>query len=93
MQLTTKPTTVTSHERNILWSVAALISAQANSGLQPPRILEAEGYFPSDIVQVTPIRTVDGGYRHVVRVLLPVNPAFYGAAIPVWEFVGDIITP
>lgn len=91
MILGTKPATVTTHERNIIWSVASLIAAQANSGLLPPKIIEADGYFPSDIVQVTPIRTVDGGYRHVVRLLVPVNPAFYGAAIPVWEFTGDII--
>lgn len=93
MLLTPRPVTVTTHERNIIWSVASLIGVQANSGLQPPKILEAEGYFASDIVQVTPIRSVDGGYRHVVRVLVPVNPAFYGSNIPVWEFVGDIITP
>jgi hypothetical protein len=93
MLLTPKPASVNTHEENIMWSVCSLISAQANSGLQPPKILEAEGYFASDIVQVTPIRTIDGGYRHVIRVLMPVNPAFYGAAIPVWEFVGDIITP
>lgn len=93
MLLTPKPSTVTTHERNIIWSVSSLISAQANSGLQPPKIIEAEGFFASDIVQVTPIRSVDGGYRHVVRLLVPVNPAYYGAALPVWEFTGDIITP
>lgn len=92
MLLGTKPATVTTHERNIIWSVATLIGTQASSGLLPPKIIEAEGYFPSDIIQVSPIRTVDGGYRHVVRLLMPVNPAFYGAAIPVWEFTGDIIT-
>lgn len=92
MLLTTRPATVTTHERNIVWSVSTLIAAQANSGLQPPKIIEADGYFPSDIIQVSPIRTIDGGYRHVTRILVPVNPAFYGAAIPVWEFVGDIIS-
>jgi hypothetical protein len=92
MLLGTKPATVTTHERNIIWSAATLIGTQASSGLLPPKIIEAEGYFPSDIIQITPIRTVDGGYRHVVRLLMPVNPAFYGAAIPVWEFTGDIIT-
>lgn len=93
MILTPRPATVTTHERNIIWSVSSLIGVQAASGLQPPKIVEADGYYGSDIVQVTPIRTVDGGYRHVVRVLVPVNPAFYGSNIPVWEFVGDIITP
>lgn len=93
MLLTTRPSTVTTHERNIIWSICSLISAQANSGLAPGKIIEADGYFESDLIQVTPIRTVNGGYRHVVRILVPVNPAFYGAALPVWEFVGDIITP
>ena len=93
MLLTPRPTAVTTHERNILWSAAALIGAQANSGLQPPKIIEADGYFASDIIQINPIRSIDGGYRHVVRILMPVNPAFYGANIPVWEFCGDIITP
>ena len=93
MLLTTRPAAVTTHERNILWSVATLIAAQANSGLQPPKIIEADGYFPGDIIQVSPIRSVDGGYRHIVRLMMPVNPAFYGASIPVWEFCGDIITP
>lgn len=92
MLLTPKPPAVTTHERNIIWSAATLIGTQASSGLLPPKVIEAEGYFPSDIIQITPIRTVDGGYRHVVRLLMPVNPAFYGAAIPVWEFTGDIIT-
>lgn len=91
MILGTKPATVTTHERNIIWSASTLIGTQASSGLLPPKIIEADGYFASDIIQITPIRTVDGGYRHVVRILMPVNPAFYGAAIPVWEFTGDII--
>ena len=65
MLLGTKPATVTTHERNIIWSAATLIGTQASSGLLPPKIIEAEGYFPSDIIQITPIRTVDGGYRHV----------------------------
>lgn len=92
MLLGTKPTAVTTHERNIIWSASTLIGAQASSGLLPPKVVEADGYFASDIIQITPIRTIDGGYRHVVRLLMPVNPAFYGAAIPVWEFTGDIIT-
>lgn len=93
MLLGTKPAAVTTHERNIIWSVCSLISAQANSGLLPSQITEANGFFASDLIQTTPIRTVDGGYRHVIRILMPVNPAYYGASIPVWEFVGDIITP
>lgn len=93
MLLTTRPSEITTHEQNIAWSISQLIQAQATATTLPPKVIEAEGYFPSDIIAVTPIRTVDGGYRHVMRVLMPVNPAFYGASIPVWRFVGDIITP
>lgn len=92
MLLTPRPSEVTTHEINIMWSLAKLIQAQASATTAPPRIVEAEGYYPSDIISVTPIRTVDGGYRHVTRILMPVNPAFYGASQPVWQFVGDIVT-
>lgn len=92
MLLTPKPSTVATHEQNIVWSITELIKAQNNSGYLPTQITEANGYYPSDIVSVVPIRTVDGGYRHVLRILMPVNPGYYGAAFPVWQFVGDIFT-
>lgn len=91
MQLTPKPLSVDTHEENILWSTAELIKAQAASGVLPLQITEQGGYYASDVISVTPIRTVDGGYRHVVRILMPVNPGFYGSNIPVWEFVGQIV--
>lgn len=91
MLLTTKPASVDTHEENIIWSVAQLLMAQAASGTLPLQVTEQGGYYASDVISVTPIRTVDGGFRHVVRVLMPVNPGFYGSNIPVWEFVGQIV--
>lgn len=88
----TRPSSVDTHEENIMWSVAELIKAQASSGVLPLQITEQAGYFPSDTIGATPIRTVDGGYRHVVRILMPVNPGFYGSNIPVWEFVGQLVS-
>lgn len=88
----TRPASIDTHEENIIWSVAELIKAQAASGALPLQITEQYGYFPSDLIQSTPIRTVDGGYRHVVRILMPVNPGFYGSNIPVWEFVGQLVS-
>ena len=87
----TRPTSVTTHERNIIWSVAELIKAQAAGGALPLQITEQYGYFPSDTISALPVRTVDGGYRHVIRLLMPINPGFYGSNIPVWEFVGQLI--
>lgn len=91
MLLGTKPASVDTHEENIAWSIAMLIQGQAVSGSLPLQVTEQYGYFPSDTITATPIRTVDGGYRHVMRVLMPINPAFYGSNIPVWEFVGQIV--
>lgn len=92
MLLTPKPASVDTHEENIMWSVAELIQAQAASGVLPLQITEQGGYYASDTISATPIRTVDGGYRHVVRILMPVNPGFYGSNIPVWEFVGQLVS-
>lgn len=91
MLLTPRPVSVDTHEENILWSVAELIKAQAASGTLPLQITEQGGYFASDVISVLPIRSVDGGYRHVIRILMPVNPGYYGSNIPVWEFVGQIV--
>lgn len=93
MLLTTRPAGVTTHEENLMWSVAELIRGQHASGAVPTQITEANGYYPSDIITTTPIRTVDGGYRHVVRVLMPINPLYYGSTTPVWDFAGNIVTP
>lgn len=91
MLLTPHPTTVTTHERNILWSMCSLISGQNNTGFLPAQIVEQNGYFPSEMIALNPIRSVDGGYRQVGRILLPVNPSYLGAAIPIWEFCGEIV--
>lgn len=93
MLLTPRSTTVTTHEENIMWSVSELIQGQHANGLAPTQITEANGYYPSDVITVTPIRTVDGGYRHVVRILMPVDPLYYGSSTPVYEFAGNIVTP
>lgn len=87
-----RPASIDTHEENIVWSVAELMKAQASSGTLPLQITEQAGYFPGDTISATPIRTVDGGYRHVIRILMPVNPGFYGSNIPVWEFVGQLVS-
>ena len=91
MLLTPKPGSVAKHEQNILWSYAEICRRQNESGFLPDRIIETEGFFASDVMNLTPIHTIDGGYRQILRILLPVNPGYLGASIPIWEFVGDIV--
>ena len=55
------------------------------------QVIEAQGFYASEVLSVTPIRTVDGGDRHIVRLLLPVSADFYGASRPVWEFSSDVL--
>ena len=93
MLLTTRPATVLTHEENLMWSFTELVRAQNSSGTAPTQITEANGYYPSDVLTSTPIRTVDGGYRHVLRVLMPVSPLYYGSTTPVFKFAGNIVTP
>ena len=93
MLLTPRPTTVTTHEENLMWSFTELLRGQNQSGTAPVQITESNGYYPSDILTATPIRSVDGGYRHILRILMPVSPLSYGSSTPVYEFAGNIVTP
>jgi hypothetical protein len=76
-----------------MWSLTELIKAQHSSGTAPTQITEANGYYPSDVITCTPIRTVDGGYRQVVRILMPMSPLYFGSSTPAYEFAGNIVTP
>lgn len=93
MLLTQKPGGVTTHEQNILWSMAELrkgLYAQASTTAHPHKVLESQGYYPSDVLSVTELKTIDGGDRHAVRLLIPVDSDYYGSGNPVWEFAGTI---
>jgi hypothetical protein len=93
MLLTPKPSTVLTHEQNILWSVAAILerlSTRPENPKTPLKLTESEGYYPSDVVSVTPINTKDGGARHVVRLLIPVSGEYYGSSSPVWMFATNM---
>jgi hypothetical protein len=93
MLLTATPPGITTHEQNILWSLSELrkqLYSQSTSTAHPHQVIEAQGYYPSDVVAIQEIRSVDGGSRHVLRVLMPVSPDYYGSASPVWTFAGEI---
>lgn len=91
MLLTNKPSTVLTHEQNILWSVSEILKTLTNqpeNTVAPLKLTESEGYYPSDVIGITPIQTKDGGSRHIIRLLVPVDPEYYGSPLPVWNFAG-----
>ena len=91
MLLPTVPSSVDTCEEMIMFCVAKLIQAQASSGALPLQITEQFGYFPSELITSVPLRTVDGGNRQVVRILMPVNAGYFGSNIPIWEFTGQLV--
>lgn len=94
MLMTPRPLDITTHEENILWSFTQIktnLSAATISTQYPKQIIEAQGYYASEVVSVQEISSVDGGPRHILRILMPVVPAYYGSSNPVWKFVRSII--
>lgn len=93
MLLTPRPTDIATHEQNILWSVAELrkiLVAQPDNAIAPRKIVEAEGYFASDVISIQEISPPASYPRHVVRLLMPIAPGYYGSSLPVWKFVGAL---
>ena len=94
MLLTPLPTDVTTHEQNILWSFTKLKTALAAATLSvtnPKQVIESQGYYASEIISIQEIASVDGGPRHILRILMPVKPEYYGSSNPVWKFAGVIV--
>ena len=93
MLLTSKPVNVLTHEQNILWSVSELrkvLVSQPLNDTVPRKIIEAEGYYASDTISIQEITPPASNPRHVVRLLMPIAPGYYGASQPVWEFAGTL---
>jgi len=93
MLLTPRPPEIITHEQNILWSFAQIktaLAAAAAAPEYPKQVIEAMGFFASEVVSIQEISSVDGGPRHVLRVLMPVTPDYYGSSNPVWKFAKSI---
>lgn len=91
MLLTPRPADILTHEQNLLWSASEIrktLVSQPDNTIAPRKIVEAEGYFASDVVSIQEINPPAAYPRHVVRVLMPIAPAYYGASLPVWKFAG-----
>ena len=91
MLLTPKPASVLTHEQNILWSASELrkiLVSQPVNDTAPRKIIEAEGFYASDVISIQEITPPASTPRHVVRLLVPIAPGYYGASQPVWDFAG-----
>lgn len=94
MIIGTIPPDIATMEQLITWGVSELRRelSEANPSAQyPQRITEAQGYFPSEVIAIQEISTIDGGSRHILRILMPVAAAYYGANQPVYQFCGQIL--
>lgn len=91
MLLPTIPVEVTTCEAAIMFLTAKLIQAQASAGALPLQITEQYGYYPSELITCLPLRTVDGGNRQVLRILMPVNAGYFGSNLPIWQFTGQLV--
>ena len=76
-----------------MWSARELRKAllvSPDNLLAPKKVIEAEGYYASDVISIQEISPPIGPPRHIIRILVPVNPEYYGASQPVWEFAGAL---
>lgn len=94
MLLGTIPPEILTKEALIVWAFAELRAAQVaaiDSPAYPKQITETHGFFPGDTLSIQDIHTVDGGYRHILRAVIPVDPAYYGSPNPVWQFAETLV--
>jgi hypothetical protein len=94
MLLGTVPPEVLTKEAMIVWAFATLRQAMndaPDSPAYPKRITETAGFFPSEVIQIQELSTVDGGPRHILRVVMPIDPNYYGSSSPVWQFAETLV--
>lgn len=90
MRLTPIDVTVLTHEQAIIFHFVKLIAEKTRLNLDL-RLTESEGYYSSQQISVQTVSTVDAGECHVLRIVIPVRPNYYGAASSVWNFAEEII--
>lgn len=91
MVIGTIPPDIATKEQLLVWVVSEIradIAANSPTATYPAKITEAQGYYPSDVISIQEISTIDGGDRHILRILMPVDPAYYGASNPVYQYCG-----
>ena len=93
MLLTPKPASVLTHEQNVLWSSIELRKAlytNPPSNTLPRKIIEAEGFYASDVISFIEAVPPLGATRLIIRMLMPIDLAYLGASDAPWTYVGDI---
>ena len=91
MLLTPLETGILTNERALMFYYSKLKSRAVASGFSIPSLTEFPGYAPTEMLKNDEISTVDAGYVHALRILIPVNPTYYGSTSPVWTFAGTIV--
>ena len=91
MLLTPLPAGILTNERAIMFYYSRLKTQAVAGGFAVPSLTEFPGYAPTEMLKNDEISTVDAGYVHALRLLIPVNPAYYGSVNPVWTFAGTIV--
>ena len=91
MLLSAKPPEVLTNESMIMFLYCKILNEQANAGVAPIQITEGYGYYPSETLSAIPVRTVDGGDRQIIRILMPVDRRYFGSSNPIWEHTGIIV--
>jgi len=91
MLLTPPAVGVNTNERAILFYYTRLLAQAVQGGFAIPSLTEFPGYAPTEQLTHNGISTVDAGYVQALRILIPVNPQFYGSPSPVWNFAGIIV--
>ena len=91
MLLTPLAAGILTNERALMFYYTRLKTQAVAGGFAVPQITEYPGYAPSEMLKNDEIPSVDGGYIHALRILIPVNPTYYGSSSPVWSFAGIIV--
>lgn len=91
MLLSQKPPEVLTNEAMIMFLYCKILKAQAETGAAPIQITEGYGFYPSEQLAAIPVRTIDGGDRQIIRILMPVDRRYFGSSNPVWEHTGIIV--
>ena len=94
MLLGTVPPEILTKEAMLVWCFATLRAAQTIAVASPEfpkQVTETSGFFPGDNITIQDLHTVDGGYCHVLRCVMPVDPAYYGSSSPVWQFAETLV--
>lgn len=89
MKLSLIPNDVLTNEAAIVYLIGEFLREQEYQGIEP-KAIEAEGFYASNFISVTPIDSVDAGHLHVIRIMVPVSKNYYGDNLPTYQSAGEM---